>query len=543
MKSSNVSKVVQRIILAIAILGTLTITPNFTLDPINISKYLVISILSLPIFVFAIYNRHEIPIKVFLLGGLFLIFMILSLIFNPLTRWKQIYGDYGRNTGILTYFSLLTLLLATIILTDKEFSSKIVKALIFCGTVNLFYAIVQYFGIDPVNWSNSYQINVVGTFGNPNFVSSFLAISSIVIMSQLLNSKSKRIQFLIVILLLLNLFAIFQTKSIQGLALISFGVIAIIYLGYLKNKSLVFRLTYLCFIGIITIVTLLGLFNQGPMSSMLSSETVKLRSFYWGAGIKMALENPVFGVGIDTYGDWYRAYRTKEAATFNGPDIVTNAAHNVFIDLLAGGGVALFLVYVLLNVLILNSSLKLLRKTKFRDAWVISLVLGWVAYSIQSIISINQLGLALWGWILGGSILGLEKNVNLQPNKAESRRPEHRNLKKLILIVTTLTSLSLSSTPFLKDMKFLSALESGEVEKINKATYSFPQNSHYFRIAAEVYAYNDLRKEELQVLVAAVKSNSRDFDAWRSISVNPFSSTSDINKAKKSLRLLDPFYD
>ena len=31
----------------------------------------------------------------------------------------------------------------------------------------------------------------------------------------------------------------------------------------------------------------------------------------------------------------------------------------------------------------------------------------WVAFQLQSLISLDQLGLSIWGWVLGAAIIGL----------------------------------------------------------------------------------------------------------------------------------------
>jgi O-antigen ligase len=61
----------------------------------------------------------------------------------------------------------------------------------------------------------------------------------------------------------------------------------------------------------------------------------------------MGKEHPLTGVGMDSYGDWYRRARSENAATvLPGPKTITNAAHNVVIDFFAFGGWPLLLAYL-----------------------------------------------------------------------------------------------------------------------------------------------------------------------------------------------------
>ena len=60
----------------------------------------------------------------------------------------------------------------------------------------------------------------------------------------------------------------------------------------------------------------------------------------------MIKNHPWFGVGLDSYGDWYRASRTLAATIRRGPSTVSNAAHNVFIDIGATAGIFALIAYL-----------------------------------------------------------------------------------------------------------------------------------------------------------------------------------------------------
>ena len=53
---------------------------------------------------------------------------------------------------------------------------------------------------------------------------------------------------------------------------------------------------------------------------------------------------------------------------------------------------------------------------------------AWVGFQAQSIISINNLGLAVWGWTLGGLIIGLERSI--PENLSLANRPHKKSLDK-----------------------------------------------------------------------------------------------------------------
>jgi hypothetical protein len=54
------------------------------------------------------------------------------------------------------------------------------------------------------------------------------------------------------------------------------------------------------------------------------------------------------------------------------------------------------------------------------DAVGVSLITAWVCYQTQSIISINQIGLAIWGWALSGCLIGYDQYL-AQVGNAEQK--------------------------------------------------------------------------------------------------------------------------
>jgi hypothetical protein len=73
------------------------------------------------------------------------------------------------------------------------------------------------------------------------------------------------------------------------------------------------------------------------------------------------------GVGIDRYGDYYRIFRDADATFRLGPSSVANYAHNVFLQLLATGGLFLVIAYLSTLALVVFASVKGFRKFQGQD--------------------------------------------------------------------------------------------------------------------------------------------------------------------------------
>ena len=62
--------------------------------------------------------------------------------------------------------------------------------------------------------------------------------------------------------------------------------------------------------------------------------------------------------------------------------------------------------------------MKVVLRKKEYDATFVALTVAWLGYQAQSVISINQIGLAIWGWVLSGALIAYERasredNINL----------------------------------------------------------------------------------------------------------------------------------
>jgi tetratricopeptide (TPR) repeat protein len=131
------------------------------------------------------------------------------------------------------------------------------------------------------------------------------------------------------------------------------------------------------------------------------------RYYHWVAAARMIKENYLVGVGVDSYGDNYRLYRLPEALALRGEsNTFANNAHNIYLQLGSTSGLFVLFLYLLLNFYILWRGLHALQKNRGNFSVQIVFVL-WIVFQTQSLISIDQLGLAVWGWILSGILVSV----------------------------------------------------------------------------------------------------------------------------------------
>jgi hypothetical protein len=239
----------------------------------------------------------------------------------------------------------------------------------------------------------------------------------------------------------------------------------------------------------------------------------------------MTLENPIFGVGLDSYGDWYRRSRTLEATLRFGPGTVSNAAHNVYLDLSSYGGFALLLFYVALMTLVAISAYKVIKRGDTYNPAFAGIVAGWVGFQAQSLISINQIGLAIWGWIFSGLIIGYE--INTRALSTDSVKNRTGKITQSVLhfspatilatFVGVLLGVLVAMPPYLASSKYKSALESGNPTSVREAAYIWPLESSRMIQVARTLNDNNFEKEGYEVALDAVEEFPNDYNAWAAL--------------------------
>jgi O-antigen ligase len=529
---------------------TLLVTPLWSLDPINPIKMLAVTAIGFMGLGVLLANQKALQLVRFkvpliLISG-FLVWQLVVLVVSGGAMLQQLFGTNGRNTGFITYLAFSILFVAAIIASSSVFLNRFLIAAFVVGVASLGYGVVQALGGDPFNWVNPYS-PVFGFLGNPNFQSSLLGILGSIIFTQLLSDSVKiQIKGVYLAYLLVTVYVIRETASQQGFLVLLIG--STISLGvFVNHKSRALGYSYLGLGTVGFVAVLVGTLNKGPLASLLYKDSVTYRGDYWRAGWKMTVDNPVFGVGLDSYGNWYRRSRTIEATLRRGPEITSNAAHNVFLDISAYGGFPLLLVYLALMVLVVISAVKVLRRSQGFNAGFVGLVGGWVAFQAQSIISINQIGLALWGWVLSGLIIGYEINtrdgdevVEKKTGKSATKPVQTSAVTPVAIFVGLIIGVLVGMPPYLASAKYKSAIETGNPQVIQNAAYIWPTDPSRMIQVAMTLNDNKLEDQGLQVAQDAVERFPDNFAVWSTLNSMNKASVEQKAEALAQMKRLDP---
>ena len=530
--------------------ATLLVTPLWSLDPINPIKMAAICTfgfvgLGALLSDIKFYKFANIKTSLMLICS-FVAWQFVVLLMSGGEKLQQLFGTNGRNTGLITYLAFSILFIISVVAASPSFLIRFFKTVLVVGTTSIGYGLIQSIGADPFNWANAYTA-VFGFLGNPNFQSSLLGILGAIVFAQLLSGSVKiEIKAFFLVYILFTVYIIKETSSLQGYLVLLIG--SAVSLGIFvnqKNHALgisYFGFSFVSFLGIIA-----GTLNKGPLASVLYQDSVTYRGDYWRAGWKMTLENPIFGVGMDSYGDWYRRSRTLEATLRRGPEVTSNAAHNVFLDISAYGGFPLVLIYIALMVLVIFSAVKVIKRSQGFNPGFVGMIAGWVAFQAQSIISINQIGLALWGWVLSGLIIGYE--INTRGSDVEVEKKVGKKVTKpvqtsasttLAMFAGLVVGVLVGMPPYVASAKYKGALESSNPTIIQQAAYIWPADPARMIQVSMTLNDNKFEDQGLAVALDGVKKFPDNYGVWAALSSMKRASVEQKAQALAQMKRLDP---
>jgi tetratricopeptide (TPR) repeat protein len=262
----------------------------------------------------------------------------------------------------------------------------------------------------------------------------------------------------------------------------------------------------------------------------------------------MGSDHPLTGVGMDSYGDWYRRARSEYAATvLPGPRTITNASHNVVIDIFAYGGYPLLLSYLAILLIGIWAVIRVTIRQKQYDGTFVALVAVWATYELQSIISINQVGLAIWGWVSVGALVAYEYSTRPLPEQSgKLKTVKEKELvfsPQLVGGIGVVIGALIAVPPLAADSKWRSALKAQNVQSVEAAltpSYLAPRDSARLAQAVLLFENSKLYDQAYKYAKEGVAFNPNFFDAWRVLYAVSKSTQQEKDEALKNMKRLDP---
>ncbi len=380
-------------------------------DPINQPKMVLLVLLAAWVLGTVAWVSVSSGLKNFSLGHWAVIAFVVGILlaaFLTDVKYTAFYGAIYRSNGALSYLAMTVLSFGAMIYFRPMDLRSVRLAFFVVGTVMTGYGFLQIAGHDPFHWVITYT-PVIGTLGNPDFMSALLGICAIAMMWIFVLSPNNWVKFSSVILLLAEIYVTKKTGSFQGLLMIAIGfaIIAVAKIWQFK-RVFGYLASSLAIVGAVPV--LMGFANAGPLASRVYRGSLQNRFDYWHAAIGMFKAHPIAGVGLDRFRDSYAQYAPQHQVVQGQ---MTDNAHNVFMQLLATGGLIVILPYLFLLGVILWSAVQgILQAKSVAQLNLVGLFAIWFSLLLDSFIAIDNVGVTVWFWITGGILYAVSREAS-----------------------------------------------------------------------------------------------------------------------------------
>lgn len=389
-------------------------------------------------------NDFKKHFKFVLPAVVFILVLGLATIFSH-SPYCGFFGSYVRKMGYLTWLHFFVFFLVLFFNLTPKRINRVFYVIIAATGIAVLYGFLQIFGLDFFRWSESpsFGHRVFSTFGQPNFLASWLLLTLPVVLWAVFSAKGgtasgRRLNLMrpvFVCLLFLSLFVFILTQSRGGWFgfYLSFFFFVVVFSRRKKKKNLaVLLLTFFLFS-----TAFLGFLNASPLAVRQGDNPLivrlktlsnlsgagKLRLIWWRNSIDLIGQKPWLGYGPETQEMNFAGYYQPEYAVLEGINQMPDRAHNDFLDTLLISGILGLLSYVFLIVSAFWLGLKrILRKTSGDsevcdpEFMILVLLTGLFGYLVSLQFSFHFIVAAAYFWAYLAMVLKIpaikEQNTN-----------------------------------------------------------------------------------------------------------------------------------
>jgi len=481
------------------------------------------------------FSQFKIRILIFV-AVLIILQMLLVLFVTDSPIEQQVYGRSGRGLGFITYSSLIILLLVSCKFFVFENIKIINFGLMIACTISSTYAILQKFGIDLFEWKSRTN-GIIGTIGNPNFQSSFaaMALASGFVFFYRRNNYSKFISLVIGGLFAYTIYICQSTQGYISVAVVA-SIFSLLFFWYWNRMAFLINFVIVLTSGLFALI---GMINIGPLAPILYKYSIESRGEMWRSATAAIKDNPFFGIGLDSFGDYSQMYKNVKDA--KGVNEWADNAHNHFLEYAVTGGLILTFLHILILIITFYSFIQIQKKLAKFDAELTAIFAAWAVFQAQSFISPATIPLLTWNFIISGAVIGISIDSIKSDQQSKSLKIDLKNPEGNRTGFSSALIAGIIIFPLFNNDRILeNSLKTGNVTAAVKAVESFPQSTMNYRLLGTELIRLGYQNEALVVARAAVKFNPNSFTSWALLFSCENSTEAEKRNAILQLTRIDP---
>lgn len=369
---------------------------------------------------------------------LFLVSALVSTLVSPNPE-QSLHGTPDSTAGLVTALSTAAIYFASRAVGGKAASLvRYARAVGIASLLAAVYALIQLAGLDPIAWHRAATFEgrsrVFGTLGHPNLLGAYLVMAVPLTAWLALRARSGMERAAWAIVGTIDLAVVVATLSRGAwIAVVGAGIAGAALLlrarsgapdlpeSLQERRRVRFPATAALFITLLAVAAI-PLF-RAPIAqdiatrvrqiASLSAPTTQSRIYMWRAGLRMAHDHPLFGVGLDAFGSSFPRYNT--AAFWQVEWGVTpTKAHSEPIQILATqgmvGGISALLVLLFATRCIWQRTGRGGADARMGAAAAGATLVGFATQGLTgfTVVPLGALAAVLAGWLSTESVVAQE---------------------------------------------------------------------------------------------------------------------------------------
>ena len=338
---------------------------NFLIKSLLLSSYLIFFI---PYSLFRGYRWG--PVGYFIV--IYLAFKALSLLWTPNINvgldilWHEsviIFGGYFVGVHI-----------------SNKYKNRLLKFVLVGAAGAAIYGLVQFAGIDMINWASNFSGRVSSFLGNPNFFSGYLLTDiPISVYFLMLSAGRKKFFYMGIVLILIFNLIVTGTRS----SIFAFAVQLLILLILVKEKYIKIAVLSGGILAMFIIFSVSGLRERFIEGVTWTSSSISQRIFKWRTAAAMIKDSPLIGQGVGGVKTNYALYqgRVRSEYPIDLKGTSESQIHSEYLQVFAENGLFGFLIF---GFIICYSIKNFLRRSGRETIFLLTALVGVLVDSIAS---------------------------------------------------------------------------------------------------------------------------------------------------------------
>jgi O-antigen ligase len=539
--------------------ATIAMTPELSFDPFNWVKLSVLVIsatgASAIFLVSARTLLKSISIRLWLLFLAFILLTAVSALKNA-DLSENYWGTPGRATGALYIISIAIIFVLCSNISFDLLAKSVFKSLKITSTIFLSYVSIQFLDLDPIDWTVS---QTFGFSGNLNFSSALLAIFATAELRFFFIAKVSWIsKIMSSARIALSLFFVWYSGSLQGILMfvLALSLMFVIRIGPYLWANLRWSYAAVLSIFVFCIAAVISMSFKSFLNGIIFQETLGYRLDYWKAGLRMWSSSPFFGIGAGEFGVFYRKFRDS-SAVFPDADRTSNSAHSILIELLAGQGVFVALLYfsTIIFVAVIGLKTSIVRGPSL---YAVSYSL-WMSLQVQLVLGISQASIGFWNSIFAGMLVAGARRLKVEsklPRNSGGKLNQHSFEKSRDrgtweeVSMTPQATLSgilgfafgfLLTCPILiSDAQFQTFQKKGDISGMESVSRRSFVSVYYKERTLERFVQLNDYSQSRRLAEEILREHPNSFYAWKVMALLPDVDSAKRDEARERLQALDP---